>query len=108
MMRNRRSNAFAMLRSFLICASATGGLVAGGLAASTPPVHAQSNPAQITIIYDAFGKASNLKQDWGFAALIEYDGKRILFDTGNNAEIFAHNVEAKGIDLRQQRGDLCA
>ncbi len=99
MMRNRRSDAFAMLRSFLICASATGGLVAGGLAASTPPVHAQSNPAQITIIYDAFGKASNLKQDWGFAALIEYDGKRILFDTGNNAEIFAHNVEAKGIDL---------
>ena len=33
--------------------------------------------------------------------LIEYGGKRILFDTGNNAEIFAHNVEAKGVDLRQ-------
>ena len=28
-------------------------------------------------------------------------GKRILFDTGNNAEIFAHNVEAKGVDLKQ-------
>src|SRR5262245_44142745 len=25
----------------------------------------------------------------------------LLFDTGNNAEILAHNVEAKGIDLRQ-------
>ena len=44
---------------------------------------------------------STLKKDWGFSALIEYGGKRILFDTGNNAEIFAHNVAAKGIDLRQ-------
>ena len=53
------------------------------------------------VLYDAFGKTSAMKKDWGFSALIEYGGKRILFDTGNNAEIFAHNVEAKGIDLRQ-------
>jgi 7,8-dihydropterin-6-yl-methyl-4-(beta-D-ribofuranosyl)aminobenzene 5'-phosphate synthase len=30
---------------------------------------------------------------------VEIAGKRILFDTGNNAEIFASNVKAKGIDL---------
>ena len=65
------------------------------------PVSAQSGAAQITVLYDAFGKTSTMKKDWGFAALIEYGGKRILFDTGNNADIFAHNVEAKGIDLRQ-------
>jgi hypothetical protein len=29
-----------------------------------------------------------MKKDWGFSALIEYDGKRVLFDTGNNADIF--------------------
>ena len=40
-----------------------------------------------------------MKKDWGFSALIEYGGKRILFDTGNNAEIFAHNVQAKDVDL---------
>lgn len=40
-----------------------------------------------------------MKKDWGFSALIEVGGKRILFDTGNDAEIFAHNVKAKGIDL---------
>jgi 7,8-dihydropterin-6-yl-methyl-4-(beta-D-ribofuranosyl)aminobenzene 5'-phosphate synthase len=62
---------------------------------------AQSSTAQITVLYDAFGKTSTMTKDWGFAALIEYGGKRILFDTGNNAEIFAHNVEAKGIDLKQ-------
>ena len=33
------------------------------------------------------------------AALIEYGDKRVLLDTGNNADIFAHNVEAKAIDL---------
>ena len=65
------------------------------------PVSAQSGAAQITVLYDAFGKTSTMKKDWGFAALVEYGGKRILFDTGNNADIFAHNVEAKGIDLRQ-------
>jgi 7,8-dihydropterin-6-yl-methyl-4-(beta-D-ribofuranosyl)aminobenzene 5'-phosphate synthase len=40
-----------------------------------------------------------LKKDWGFSAFIEYGGKRILFDTGNNADTFAQNVKASGIDL---------
>ena len=65
------------------------------------PGYAQSSTAQITVLYDAFGKTSTMTKDWGFSALIEYGGKRILFDTGNNAEIFAHNVQAKGIDLTQ-------
>src|ERR1700719_2006637 len=63
--------------------------------------NAQSSTGQITVLYDAFGKTSTMTKDWGFAALVEYGGKRILFDTGNNAGIFAHNVEAKGIDLKQ-------
>ena len=55
---------------------------------------------RITIINDSFGRPSALRQDWGFAALIEFDGLRILFDTGNNARVFAHNIEVLGIDLR--------
>ena len=54
---------------------------------------------QITILYDAFGQDTAMKKDWGFAALVEAGGKRILFDTGNDAETFARNVKAKGIDL---------
>lgn len=54
---------------------------------------------RITIIYDAFGESTPLQKDWGFAALVEYGGKRILFDTGNNARIFEHNVKQLGIDL---------
>jgi metal-dependent hydrolase (beta-lactamase superfamily II) len=56
-------------------------------------------PARVTILYDAFGPASALQKDWGFAALIEYGGRRILFDTGNDGGIFAHNVEQLGVDL---------
>jgi 7,8-dihydropterin-6-yl-methyl-4-(beta-D-ribofuranosyl)aminobenzene 5'-phosphate synthase len=54
---------------------------------------------RITILYDAFGKDAAMTKDWGFAALVEVSGKRILFDTGGNAEIFAQNVKAKGVDL---------
>ncbi|GAA4469206.1 MBL fold metallo-hydrolase [Nibrella saemangeumensis] len=61
---------------------------------------ALAQPAsRITILVDAFSQSPTLKQDWGFAALIEYDGKRILFDTGNNADIFAFNTKALNIDL---------
>jgi 7,8-dihydropterin-6-yl-methyl-4-(beta-D-ribofuranosyl)aminobenzene 5'-phosphate synthase len=62
---------------------------------------ADRNENQITILYDAFGKPSNLKKDWGYSALIEYGGKRILFDTGNNAEWLKHNIEALKIDLEK-------
>jgi 7,8-dihydropterin-6-yl-methyl-4-(beta-D-ribofuranosyl)aminobenzene 5'-phosphate synthase len=56
-------------------------------------------PSRITILYDSFGKNPALTMDWGFAALIEYGDKRILFDTGGNPDIFAHNVSAKNVDL---------
>jgi 7,8-dihydropterin-6-yl-methyl-4-(beta-D-ribofuranosyl)aminobenzene 5'-phosphate synthase len=60
---------------------------------------AEESPARITILYDAFGKASNLTRGWGYSALIEYAGKRILFDTGSNKDDFAANVKLLGIDL---------
>ncbi len=56
---------------------------------------------RVTILVDAFGQRADLRKDWGYAVLVEHDGLRILFDTGNDAEIFRHNVEALGIDLRQ-------
>jgi len=74
--------------------------LAGGWFAVAPlSVQCASSPPRITVLYDAFGKAPDMTKDWGFSALIEYEGKRILFDTGNNAEIFAHNVKARGVDL---------
>jgi len=53
----------------------------------------------ITILYDAFGTNEAMTRDWGFSALVEIAGKRILFDTGNDPEVFAANVKAKGVNL---------
>jgi 7,8-dihydropterin-6-yl-methyl-4-(beta-D-ribofuranosyl)aminobenzene 5'-phosphate synthase len=63
------------------------------------PEQAAPGVGRITILYDAFGNAAGMEKDWGYAALIEYGGKRILFDTGDNPEILAHNASAKGVDL---------
>ncbi|HVS75246.1 MAG TPA: MBL fold metallo-hydrolase [Candidatus Acidoferrales bacterium] len=79
-MRHRRLGLFGLLL-----------LLAGPCAAQTAN--------RVTILYDAFGKTETLTKDWGFSALIESGGKRILFDTGNSAQIFEHNVKALGVDL---------
>lgn len=53
---------------------------------------------KITIIYDNTSYQKNLKKDWGFSALIEYQNKKILFDTGTNGEILLSNMKKLGID----------
>lgn len=74
-------------------------LLAGFLPTPARALPAPPGP-KVTILYDAFGDRPGLTRDWGFAALVEYRGKRVLFDTGNNAETFAHNVRALHVDLR--------
>ena len=69
--------------------------VSGVATAADPPVA----PARVTVLYDAFGPPSDLRKDWGFAALVEYGGRRILFDTGNDSAIFAHNARTLNVDL---------
>jgi 7,8-dihydropterin-6-yl-methyl-4-(beta-D-ribofuranosyl)aminobenzene 5'-phosphate synthase len=54
---------------------------------------------KVTILYDAFGESKTLTKDWGLSALVEHDGKRILFDSGNDAAKFEHNVKALGVDV---------
>lgn len=58
-----------------------------------------TTPNQITILCDAFTDKPGLTVDWGYAALVEFEGKRILFDTGNNAAVFEANVKRLRIDL---------
>jgi 7,8-dihydropterin-6-yl-methyl-4-(beta-D-ribofuranosyl)aminobenzene 5'-phosphate synthase len=64
--------------------------------AAAIPCRAQD---KVTILYDAFGESKELTKDWGFSALVEHNGMRILFDTGNNAANFQHNVKALGVDV---------
>lgn len=59
----------------------------------------KASTERITVLYDAFGTMTAMKKDWGFAALVEVGGRRILFDTGNNPDVFAHNVKAAAVNL---------
>jgi 7,8-dihydropterin-6-yl-methyl-4-(beta-D-ribofuranosyl)aminobenzene 5'-phosphate synthase len=63
------------------------------------PTATAAAPARITVLYDAFGKNATMTKDWGYAALVEINGKRILFDTGDDPAILAKNVKAKAVDL---------
>src|SRR5580704_9846828 len=63
------------------------------------PLEARAAGARITVLYDAFGQRSDMQKDWGYSALVEYGGRRILFDTGNDPEILAGNARTRGVDL---------
>jgi len=81
---------------FLVCAPL---LLLAQNPAGPPPTRDQNS---ILNLYDAFGyQKRGTILDWGFSALIHYNGKTILFDTGNNADKFEHNVKALGVDLNQ-------
>ena len=84
------------LRTALFLAAALAGVA---VVASTTGTAAAEPAGRITILYDAFGTDAAMKKDWGFSALVEISGKRILFDTGNDADVFAANVKAKNVDL---------
>ncbi len=47
---------------------------------------------KITIIYDNTSFRKDLQADWGFSALVEAKGKRILFDTGSSGSILLANM----------------
>lgn len=67
-----------------------------GLAADRPAHRAQA--LKVTTLstmladLDGFG-------EWGYSALVEVDGRRILFDTGANPDTVLRNAEALNIDL---------
>jgi 7,8-dihydropterin-6-yl-methyl-4-(beta-D-ribofuranosyl)aminobenzene 5'-phosphate synthase len=65
------------------------------------PTNGGGQTGSITNLYDAFGKAvPGTHFAWGYSALIRFGDKTILFDAGGDANQFAQNVKALGIDLR--------
>ena len=86
-----------MLRSLI--------LLVGGLSVYTGPVPAlPAEPAlhnvgslKITILSTMLAEEG--LGEWGFSALVEADGRRILFDTGLHPETVLQNARELGIDL---------
>jgi 7,8-dihydropterin-6-yl-methyl-4-(beta-D-ribofuranosyl)aminobenzene 5'-phosphate synthase len=90
-----------MIRDFAFAAAAGAIWLMTGCATTQQAPTAAAPPTRITVLYDAFGKDAALTKDWGYAALVEIGGKRILFDTGDDAAILAKNAKAKGVDLKR-------
>ena len=57
-----------------------------------------AGPVEIQILYDNTSTRPDLKADWGFSALASVDGRRVLLDTGANADIFLGNLKAMGVE----------
>jgi 7,8-dihydropterin-6-yl-methyl-4-(beta-D-ribofuranosyl)aminobenzene 5'-phosphate synthase len=53
----------------------------------------------ITILYDNEVLKRPLRADWGFAALIDDEGARVLFDAGADAGVLLHNARVLGENL---------
>jgi len=56
--------------------------------------------ARIMIIYDNRVARGDLYPGWGFSALVEKEGARLLFDTGGDKIVLEHNAITLGIDLK--------
>ncbi len=52
-----------------------------------------------TVLYDN-ETDGGLRSGWGFSCLVEVQGKRVLFDTGDNGEALLFNMEKLGIEAK--------
>lgn len=72
--------------------------VAGAARGQSP---AQVQSAKITILSTMLADSRGGVGEWGFAALIEADGRRLLVDTGARAETVLRNAAELKVDLSQ-------
>jgi len=77
---------------------AVASLVATDVAAQPPPVRATAQTMTLTVLSTMLADIEGIGE-WGFAAVVEVDGRRWLFDTGARPETVLHNAEELGVDL---------
>jgi 7,8-dihydropterin-6-yl-methyl-4-(beta-D-ribofuranosyl)aminobenzene 5'-phosphate synthase len=88
-----------MLRSRVIWL-ATGLILTTGAVGAPPPSETAGHRVKslkVTILSTMLAEEG--MGEWGFAALVEADGRRILFDTGLRPETVLQNARELGIDL---------
>lgn len=58
----------------------------------------QSATLKITVVYDNYGVAPQLRTGWGYAAVVEAGDHTVLFDTGADGPTLMSNLRALGFD----------
>lgn len=74
-------------------------LIFAGLAPSISHAQARPRVAALKITVLSTMLADRGIGEWGYAALVEADGRKILFDTGARPDTVLNNAEELGIDL---------
>ena len=74
-----------------------------GLAMAIPPAlaaaaHAPVRALKVTVLSTMLADGEELGE-WGFAALVEADGRKILFDTGAKTDVVQKNLGTLGLSL---------
>ena len=64
-------------------------------------IASSDNAVHVTIIYDNYQDDKDLNTDWGFACLVEYQGKQVLFDAGRSSELYQENMGRLQIDPKE-------
>ena len=73
-------------------------LAAIGFGAETATARQSVRALKITVLSTMLADGDELGE-WGFAALVEVDGRRILFDTGAKTDVVLKNVQTLKLDL---------
>jgi len=81
-------------------ATPVGQLLATGTAPATTPTLAATamGDLRLTILFDNTAIDSRLRSGWGFAALVEYSGHTLLFDTGADGSILLDNMRQLSVE----------
>jgi 7,8-dihydropterin-6-yl-methyl-4-(beta-D-ribofuranosyl)aminobenzene 5'-phosphate synthase len=89
---------FTLMIVALLASACGSGEKATDIPSFTPLPPLGDKDLRITILYDNTAYDSRLKADWGFAALVEYGGQTLLFDTGAKGRVLLGNMEKLGLD----------
>jgi 7,8-dihydropterin-6-yl-methyl-4-(beta-D-ribofuranosyl)aminobenzene 5'-phosphate synthase len=68
------------------------------MAGAALPAPAAEAGVQIQIVYDNTAASPGFAEDWGFAAVVTAGDRRVLFDSGADAELFLRNLARLDID----------
>jgi 7,8-dihydropterin-6-yl-methyl-4-(beta-D-ribofuranosyl)aminobenzene 5'-phosphate synthase len=86
------------ISAFLVLAGLTWSLHGRADAPAVPTVSAAHVTILSTMLAEAVGQRT-LIGEWGFAAVVEANGRRLLFDTGAAPDTVLRNADTLGIDL---------
>ncbi len=57
-----------------------------------------AGPVEIQVVYDNTAAEAGFRADWGFAAVVTANGRRVLFDSGTKPELFMENLKLLQVD----------